>query len=54
MKKLFIALGLLVSLTLSAQTNRWDSLKNEINFFMANDLAKAAGSKWAHGCVCCI
>lgn len=40
MKKLFIALGLLVSLTLSAQTNRWDSLKNEINFFMANDLGR--------------
>mgnify|MGYP001775734923 FL=1 len=40
MRKLFIALGLLVSLTLSAQTNRWDSLKNEINFFMANDLGR--------------
>lgn len=40
MKKLFITLGLMVTLTLSAQTHRWDSLKNEINFFMANDLGR--------------
>lgn len=40
MKKILIALGLLLQISMYAQTHRWDSLKCEINFFMANDLGR--------------